>query len=105
MVNSHCFVFGCDTGYRSCTKKIPLFSAPKTITSFLNWKVAVGRKHAIFTKTSKMCAKHFKEESIIKGYVSNGSNGTVLIPFKNWRLQIDAVPTLHLGECVSRKIL
>lgn len=82
MVNSHCYVFGCNTGYRTCVDKIPLFSAPKNMSVFLQWKIAISRKCREFTKSSKVCAKHFTDESIIKGSDIKGCNGQVFIPLK-----------------------
>ena len=95
-----CFAPRCTTGYKSCTQKLSLFSAPKEEERLREWRNAVPRKDRILQSTDHLCERHFEPHLVSKTWEAV-CNGNVLLraPRKAF-LSEDAVPT-KFPDCPS----
>jgi len=91
-----CFISDCgsETAKESQISDIKLMShrfSPKGKGNLVAWQNVIPKPG--LTLTSRICARHFLPEDIIKyRLIAN-----VQYPYKNWTLKKDAIPKLHLG--------
>ncbi|KAH7965159.1 hypothetical protein HPB49_004548 [Dermacentor silvarum] len=71
-----CFVPGCQPGYKTCTKKLSLFAAPREVDRLKIWCHAIPRTDCVLRSTDYVCEKHFEPrymtktcEAVYKGHV------------------------------------
>ena len=64
-----CFVYGCQSGSKTKSEKVPMFSVPKDDTLFIKWEKAAkrGRSDKTLSRNDDICSKHFLEQDIVKG--------------------------------------
>ena len=91
-----CFISDCgsETAKESQISDIKLMShrfSPKGKGNLVAWQNVIPKPG--LTLTSRICARHFLPEDIIKYRLI----GNVEYPYKNWTLKKDAIPKLHLG--------
>ncbi|KAH8018263.1 hypothetical protein HPB51_000874 [Rhipicephalus microplus] len=95
-----CFAPRCKTGYKSCTEKLSLFSAPREEERLRVWRNAILRKDRILQSTDHLCERHFEPHLVSKTWEAV-YNGTVLCRApRKASLSKDAVPTIFL-DCPS----
>nr|CAI5819864.1 unnamed protein product [Callosobruchus analis] len=91
-------VTGCNGNY-SAAEKVHVFSLRREEVLRKKWASAIHRDNFIGTKNSRVCERHFAQESIFwisSYYDKTGKNLT--IPLLRPRLKADALPTL-LPNC------
>nr|CAI5861742.1 unnamed protein product [Callosobruchus analis] len=90
---------GCNGNY-SAAEVVHIFSFPSEEVLRKRWASAIHRDNFIATKNSRICERHFAQESIlwISSYYDKSTGKTVTISLLRPRLKADAVPTL-LPNC------
>lgn len=95
-----CFAPRCKTGYKSCTEKLSLFSAPKEEERLRVWRNAIPRKDRVLQSTDHLCERHFEPHLVSKTWEAV-YNGNVLCQApRKASLSKDAVPTIF-PDCPS----
>lgn len=89
-----CFVPNCNSGYRTCAERVPLFKAPSDNVRLEQWRRAIPRADRTLMPTDHVCAKHFSEDLISRPYYVELIGRVLLNAEKRPVLSRDAVPTL-----------
>ena len=92
-----CFVYGCQSGSKTKSEKVPMFSVPKDDTLFIKWEKAAkrGRSDKTLSRNDHICSKHFLVQHIVKWETDFNGKYT---PRKIWRLTKGAIPVLGKGN-------
>ncbi|KAK8758929.1 hypothetical protein V5799_003439 [Amblyomma americanum] len=89
-----CFVPVCQSGYRSSTESVSLFTASTDHARLVEWEKNIRREDRRLSSTAVVCEKH-SESSFIERTFKITVNGIVNeIPRDKPRLKPDAVPTV-----------
>ncbi|KAH8025845.1 hypothetical protein HPB51_012877 [Rhipicephalus microplus] len=88
-----CFAPRCKTGYKSCTKKLSLFSAPRE-ERLRVWRNAIPRKDRILQSTDHLCERHFEPHLVSKTWVAVYNGNVLCRAPRKASLSKDAVPTI-----------
>lgn len=92
-----CFVPNCNSGYRTCKERVPLFKAPSEHARLEMWRHAIPRSDRALQPSDHVCAKHFPEDMVSSKYYAE-SNGMVLLDEpKRPMLSVNAVPCIFPG--------
>ncbi|KAH9367527.1 hypothetical protein HPB48_009081 [Haemaphysalis longicornis] len=73
-----CFVPNCNSGYRTCAERVPLFKAPSEHARLETWRRTIPRSDRALQSSDHVCAKHFPDEMVCAKYYVE-SNGRVLL--------------------------
>lgn len=95
-----CFAPRCNTGYKSCTEKLSLFSAPKEEERLRVWRNAIPRKDRILQSTDHLCERHFEPHLVSKTWEAVYNGNVLCRAPRKASLSKDAVPTLF-PDCPS----
>nr|CAI5852513.1 unnamed protein product [Callosobruchus analis] len=89
----------CNDNY-SAAEKVHVFSFRSEAVLRKKWASAIHRDNFIGTKNSRVCERHFAQESIlwISSYYDKSTGKTLTIPLLRPRLNVNALPTL-LPNC------
>ncbi|XP_077497729.1 uncharacterized protein LOC144108345 [Amblyomma americanum] len=90
---SHCFVPGCTTGYKSCKEKLSLFGVPKDEELSLKWQRNIPRADKPLVRNAAVCKLHFDPQFVLRHFEHNIQGKTVRLERSRPVLQPDAVPT------------
>lgn len=63
-----CFVPNCNSGYRTCAERVPLFKAPSEHARLETWRRAIPRSDRALQSSDHVCAKHFPDEMVCTKY-------------------------------------
>jgi hypothetical protein len=84
----------CTSGYikkGTVPEKVAMFSTKDKKMQKL-WMKYIPRKNYIFTDKSRVCAPHFSDCDIDKGYFLNVAGQQIFKERKNWILKPGAIP-------------
>ncbi|KAH6947068.1 hypothetical protein HPB50_016987 [Hyalomma asiaticum] len=95
-----CFAPRCTTGYKSCTQKFSLFSAPKEEERLRVWRNAIPRKDRILQSTDHLCERHFEPHLVSKTWEAVYKGNVLVRAPRKASLSKEAVPTLF-PDCPS----
>ncbi|KAH8009636.1 hypothetical protein HPB51_018904 [Rhipicephalus microplus] len=95
-----CIAPRCKTGYKSCTKKLSLFSAPREEERLLVWRNAIPRKDRILQSTDHLCERHFEPHLVSKTWEAVYNGNVLCRAPRKASLSKDAVPTIF-PDCPS----
>lgn len=103
---SHCFVPGCTTGYKSNKNKLSLFLVPKDLSIREDWRKAIPRADKVLDETCCVCETHFEPNFIERHYRHVIDGKEVLTPRGKPLLKNDAIPTIfpNLPHYLSKKL-
>lgn len=103
---SHCFVPGCTTGYKSSKKKYSLFGVPKDDALLAQWRKAIPRADKQLQENSAVCELHFDERYISRHFEHTVNGEIVRIERGRPLLLPGAVPTQfpNLPHYLSKKL-
>ncbi|XP_049513943.1 uncharacterized protein LOC125941065 [Dermacentor silvarum] len=106
---SHCFVPGCTTGYKSYKKKLSLFGVPKDQETHRKWQRNIPLADKPLERNAAVCELHFDPQFVSRHFehIINGE----LVRLERGRpfLQPDAIPTIfpnvpkYLSKPVPKK--
>lgn len=107
--NSHCFVPGCKTGYKTRVKSAPKVSCSLFTPSAKNlvlWDKAIPRADRRLSRKDRVCELHFHPQHVIRQYECTVGSDTVVIPRGRPLLHEDAVPCIfpNLPSYLSEKV-
>ncbi|XP_042145072.1 uncharacterized protein LOC115332154 [Ixodes scapularis] len=89
-----CFVPNCNSGYRNCAERVPLFKAPSNDARLEQWRRAIARADRRLLPSHHVCAKHFPDELVSKTYHAELGGRVLLHAPKKAVLSVDAVPSI-----------
>ncbi|KAH6932452.1 hypothetical protein HPB50_006053 [Hyalomma asiaticum] len=103
---SHRFVPGCTTGYKSSKKKHALFGVVKDEALFAQWRRAIPRADKLLQENSAVCELHFDERYISRHFEHTVNGDIVRIERARPLLLPGAVPTQfpNLPHYLSKKL-
>ncbi|KAH9365454.1 hypothetical protein HPB48_008906 [Haemaphysalis longicornis] len=76
---SHCFVPGCKSGYKSSKGKFSLFGVPKEEAVFQQWQRNIPRAHKPLPRNAAVCELHFDEQFVSRHFEHVVDGKSVLI--------------------------
>ncbi|KAH7934003.1 hypothetical protein HPB49_020203 [Dermacentor silvarum] len=63
---SHCFVPGCKSGYKSCKEKLSLFGVPKEEQVFQQWQRNIPRVDRPLERNAAVCVANIEEVALLR---------------------------------------
>ncbi|KAH7966186.1 hypothetical protein HPB49_014222 [Dermacentor silvarum] len=106
---SHCFVPGCKSGYKSCKEKLSLFGAPKEEQIFQQWQRNIPRADRPLERNAAVCELHFDKQFVSRHFEHTIDEKTVRLERTTPILLPGAAPTIfpnvpcYLSKPVPRK--
>lgn len=103
---SHCFVPGCVTGYKSCKQKLSLFSVPKGEELFLKWQRNIPRADKPLERNAAVCELNFDPQFVPQHFEHVIQGKLVRIDRTKLVLLPNAVPTIfsNLPKYLSKPV-
>ncbi|XP_077531337.1 uncharacterized protein LOC144143461 [Haemaphysalis longicornis] len=106
---SHCFVPGCTTGYKSCKKKLSLFGVPKDEETYRKWQRNIPRADKPLERNAAVCELHFDPQFVSRHFEHNIQGEIVRVDRSRPFLKPEAIPTIfpnvpkYLSKPVPKK--
>ncbi|XP_077520288.1 uncharacterized protein LOC144130155 [Amblyomma americanum] len=106
---SHCFVPGCTTGYKSCKMKLSLSGVPKDEELFLKWQRNISQADKTLERNAAVCELHFDAQFVSRHFEHVIQGQLVRIDQSRPVLSPDAIPTVfpnvpkYLSKPVPKK--
>ncbi|KAH7959378.1 hypothetical protein HPB49_010630 [Dermacentor silvarum] len=106
---SHCFVPGCKSGYKSCKEKLSLFGVPKEEQVFQQWQRNIPRADRPLERNAAVCELHFDKQFVSRHFEHTIDGKTVRLERTRPVLLPGAAPTIfpnvpsYLSKPVPRK--
>ena len=74
-----CVFFGCKSGYKSYSDKVPFFIVPKDENTIKLWQIAILRDDMELKAGHAICEKHFKPEDILQNRLTYAPGGVTVL--------------------------
>lgn len=106
---SHCFVPGCTSGYKSCKKKFSLFGVPKDEETYRKWQRNIPRADKPLERNAAVCEVHFDPQFVSRHFEHNIQGEIVRVERSRPFLKPEAIPTIfpnvpkYLSKPVPKK--
>lgn len=95
-----CFPPSCNSGYKSCTEKLPPFTVPKEEERLHIWQHAIPRKNRVLQAACYIFEKHFETLLVAKAWEPEYNGQVLLSALRKASLAKDALTT-KFPECSS----